>query len=399
MALLNKNKPELVIGIDATNLRRGGGITHLIELISAAEPTKSAIGRVVIFGSSNLLSRLPEKSWLEKISPPELERGLLVRTLWQRFKLANAARMYRCDVLFAPGGNYSANFYPVVTMSRNMLPFEWQELRRYGFSFITVKLLLLRWAQSRTFQRVDGIIFLTEYAKKGVLKVVGELSADTITIPHGLNSRFLSEPRRQYSISSYSSKKPFRLLYVSIIDQYKHQWNVVEAVATLRQEGIPIVLDLVGPSFPPALTRLNASMERFDSGRRWVHYHGSIPFEKLHEYYLNADVGVFASSCENMPNILIETMASGLPIACSNAGPMPEVLGDAGAYFDPESPQDVARALRNLITSSKLRAKLATSSYQRALQFSWKRCAAQTFEFLVAIAKSSKHLKLNNFEK
>jgi len=45
-------------------------------------------------------------------------------------------------------------------------------------------------------------------------------------------------------------------------------------------------------------------------------------------------------------NILVEAMASGLPIACSNRGPMPEVLGDAGVYFDPEDPHDIARALR-----------------------------------------------------
>ena len=57
-----------------------------------------------------------------------------------------------------------------------------------------------------------------------------------------------------------------------------------------------------------------------------------------------------------MPNILLEGMESGLPIACSNRNPMPEALGDAGVYFDPEIVDDIARALRELIDSHTLRA-------------------------------------------
>jgi glycosyltransferase involved in cell wall biosynthesis len=181
---------------------------------------------------------------------------------------------------------------------------------------------------------------------------------------------------------------------VSIIDQYKHQWHVVEAVAALRSEGIPVLLDLVGPAYAPALARLKASIRRFDDEGSWIRYHGAIPFEALHQHYADADIGLFASSCENMPNILLETMASGLPIASSNRGPMPEVLGDFGVYFDPEKPMDIARALRELILDSKSRTELANASYQRATQFSWKLCADQTFEFLASVAKRSHNQNL-----
>jgi glycosyltransferase involved in cell wall biosynthesis len=89
-----------------------------------------------------------------------------------------------------------------------------------------------------------------------------------------------------------------------------------------------------------------------------------------------------------MPNILLEGMASGLPIACSNCGPMPEVLGDAGVYFDPENPKDIARALRELIESPVLRTKSAESSFERVRRYSWRRCADETFRFLAEIATS-----------
>jgi glycosyltransferase involved in cell wall biosynthesis len=378
---------ELRIGIDATNLRKGGGITHLLELLSSAKPKKYGISKVVVFGGKQLLSRLDNQDWLEKINPPELDGSFFSRSFWQRFKLATAAIESNCDALFVPGGSYSANFHPVVTMSRNMLPFEWTELLRYGWSKLTLKLLLLRWLQSKTFHKVDGVIFLTAYAKLGVLKVTGPLSAVITIIPHGLNSRFLIAPRVQQPVSAYSCENPFRVLYVSIVDQYKHQWHVVEAVAALRQEGIPVTIDLIGPDYPPALGRLKKIIARMDTDG-WVRYHGAVPFSTLHKYYSEADLGIFASSCENMPNILIETMASGLPIACSNRGPMPEVLGDCGIYFDPEQPDDIARALRELIFDPKLRTELAHASYKRAQQFSWQRCAEETFQFLSSIARN-----------
>lgn len=381
---------DCTIGIDATNLRRGGGLTHLIELLRAADPLAHDVRRVVVWGGRKTLAELEDRPWLHKICPPELDGGLLRRTLWQRFSLSKAARAAGCSLLFIPGGSYAGDFRPVVTMSRNMLPFEMKELLRYGWSLTTIKLLLLRLTQSRSFRCVDGVIFLTEYARQGVLRVTGPLSAATPIIPHGLNTRFQKPPKTQFPVSQYNHAKPYRVLYVSIIDQYKHQWQVVEAVATLRQEGIPVSLDLVGPAYPAALARLQETLDRLDPGRNWVRYHGTIAFSELHQHYAEADVGLFASSCENMPNILLETMASGLPVACSNRGPMPEVLGKAGIYFDPEQPDDIARALRELIDSPQLRTELAQASHQRAQQFSWQRCAEDTLGFLVGVTQRQK---------
>ena len=79
-------------------------------------------------------------------------------------------------------------------------------------------------------------------------------------------------------------------------------------------------------------------------------------------------------------------MAAGLPMACSHIGPMPEILGDAGIYFDPEDANSIARALRELIESPNLWAQLAQAAFDRAQAFSWKRCADETFGFLARIA-------------
>ena len=162
---------------------------------------------------------------------------------------------------------------------------------------------------------------------------------------------------------------------------------MVEAVHALRSEGLPVVLDLIGPAYPPALARLQSVLGRLDPAGTWACYHGAVPYEDLHQMYGQADLGIFASSCENMPNILLETMAAGLPIACSNRGPMPEVLGDAGLYFDPENPADLAQAIRIFLHDPELRYTKAQAAFSRAQSYSWGCCAAQTFDFLVGVAR------------
>lgn len=376
------------IGIDASNLLQGGGLTHLVELLRAASPGAHGVERVVVWSGRKTLDALDDRPWLQKINSPELEGGLVQRLFWQRFRLSRAARDAGCDVLFVPGGNLVGDFRPFVAMSRNMLPFDWRELRRYGWSETKFRLILLRFLQLRTFRSANGVIFLTRFAQEGVLRVSGFLDAHIAAIPHGLNRRFIMEPRAQKSIRSCSATAPFRLLYVSNVSLYKHQWHLVEAVASLRaQNGWPLRLELVGSATPAALKRLNASIAEHDPGGIWVRYRGAVPYSELHCVYAEADLGVFASSCENMPNILLEKMAAGLPLACSERGPMPEILGNIGVYFDPEEPEAIARALALLIAAPDLRARLAAASFRAAKAFTWERCAAQTFGFLSKVLR------------
>jgi len=376
----------LILGIDASNIRAGGGVTHLVELLRAAAPPLHGFLQVFVWSGKATLDRIEDRPWLVKNHQPQLDRSLLYRVHWQRFKLSDLARAVNCAVLFVPGGSYAGNFNPIITMSRNLLPFECGALRRYGLSLMMLKLMALRLIQSQSFRRADGLIFLTQYAQATVMRVIGTAKGKTTTIPHGIDVRFNIPPKDQWPVNKYSAARPFRILYVSIIDVYKHQWQVAEAVAQLRNEGFPVALELVGPAYPPALARLKKTLERIDPKEDFIHYAGAVPYAELPVRYAWADLFLFASSCENMPNILLEGMASGLPIASSNRGPMPEILGDTGIYFDPERPEDIARAIRELVESPSLRAQKAAVAFERAKTYSWSRCADETFGFLAAVA-------------
>jgi len=375
----------MVLGIDATNIRAGGGMTHLAELLRNANPPQHGFSRVIVWGSQATIAQLDAASWLDARTVAELDRGLLRRSLWQRFSLHRLAEK-ECSLLFIPGGTFSGPFRPVVTMAQNLLPFEWKELRRYGLTPMAAKLAILRHMQSRSFRRSQGVIHLTEFARSVVNRVAGAPHGQSVVIPHGIGPRFFMAPRPARSLAECSTANPLRALYVSIIDEYKHQDHVAEAVVSLRAQGVPISLDLVGPSYGPALARLRALLTRIDPRSEFVRYRGPILHAELQNVYRAADLCIFASTCETISIILLEGMAAGLPIACSGHGALREILGDAGIFFDAEAPASIAGAVETLARSSSLRAQLAARAFERAGTFTWDRCARDTFAFLESVA-------------
>lgn len=377
------------LGIDASNIRASGGVVHLTEMLRVAEPLKHGFDRVIVWGGKATLNRLEEMPWLHKIHEPLLDLALPSRLYWQRFVLGRLAAREKCDLLFMPGGLYLGSFRPLVAMSQNLLPFWWEEIRRYGVSRDALRLILLRWGQSRTFKSANGVIFLTNYARDVILNKIKKCGGIYTIIPHGVDRQFFSAPRPQKNLKNYSPQQPFRLLYVSTIDMYKHQWHVAEAAAELRNAGYPVRLDFIGPAYPAAMRQLRRMLASLDPGETFIHYLGEVPYSELFNRYRQADLFIFASTCENLPNILLEAMASGLPIACSGREPMPEILCDAGVYFDPEKPSDIADTLKGLIDSPITRAQKAEAAYQRAKTYTWERCAEETFRFISGIKVGS----------
>lgn len=350
------------------------------------------IERVAVWGCAHTLATLPDQPWLEKRSSKALEAGLSRRVLWVKRKLSSELIKANCNILFSPGGMLPSRCpIPAVTMSQNMLPFEPEEARLFGAVHpMRLKMRLLRMSQRRSFLAADGLIFLSNYARNHLCSSLGLDLQRTALIPHGIEDRFFCEPRPARGMSDCSSSKPFHLLYVSILMPYKHQIEVGRAVARLRDSGIPISIDFAGDLWGGYSRAVEKEFHRIDPQRAFLKLLGPVPYGQLHDLYSRADAFLFASSCENLPNILIEAMASGLPILSSNRGPMPEVLGDAGWYFDPYSETSIADTIVTATNDPESRRQRAMQSFEEAKQYSWSRCAADTFSFIARVAREKR---------
>lgn len=371
------------LGIDATNIRQGGGVTHLVQLLSVASPKEQGISKITVWCGPKIAALFPVQPWLNVRSSAWMEGGSLKRFFSQHLFLSLEMRRAGCEVAFFPGGTLPLiSLLPAITISQNMLPFELDKAALFGrFSLMYLKFCALRLLQSISFKRAIGVIFLSKYAQDKINQYV-DIGGLRTLISHGIESRFIGQPRIQKPIEAYSMAEPFRFLYVSILMPYKHQIEVIRAIKEFRDNGRPVALDLIGPSWDWYGKSVECEIKNIDPEGVFIRYLGEISFDILHGAYQKSDAFIFASSCENLPNILIEAMASGIPIACSSEGPMPEVLGAEGFYFDPRVVSAIKDTLCQLTSSPEMRTISSRNGYQRAKSYSWESCSRKTFEFI-----------------
>lgn len=370
--------------------RSGGAKAHLIGFLEEANPKSFGIDEVHVWGYKELLDKLPSRVWLFKHSDIALEKSLIVQILWQRQKLRSEIKKHGCHVLLSTDAGTVYVHHPSVVMSRDMLSFERVEIARYKQIFPWLRLFLLRFIQSWSLKKADGALFLTQYAADVIQSWTGLISNYRI-IPHGVGKNFKENQRA--NPWPRKGERPIRCLYISNTALYKHQWHVVKAFHLLRKEGYDVQIEFVGGGYGESKKRLDETIALLDPNGAYTKRVDFLKHHELPEKLSSADLFVFASSCENMPNTLVEAMACGLPIACSELGPMPEVLRDGGVYFYPEDPESIKQAIKQLIEKPEQRELFAAKARKFSEEYSWRRCSDETFQYLVDIYENSKKKK------
>ena len=98
---------------------------------------------------------------------------------------------------------------------------------------------------------------------------------------------------------------------------------------------------------------------------------GELKRKKVLKILTQSDIFVFASSSETFGITLLEGMAIGMPIVCSNRSSLPEILDNGGIYFDPKNDLQLFKKIDLLIRNKKLRIIKSAQSKKIALKFSW----------------------------
>ena len=378
----------MVLGIDAFNLKDGGGITHIVEFLRVAKPRDFGIDRVVLIADKNLLAIVEPRIWLDKVMLEDIESGLIKRVIWHIRQSKKVFLKHGCDTVFCPGGIALNGFQPRITMSRNMLPFDRDEANRYGLSLMRVKLYLLREFQALSFRSANGLIFLTEYAREQVNTSVNLSTVNTTVIPHGVNLGF-STGQTLFANEDHCDRKelrqPIKLLYVSAMRPYKHHLNLCKAFVSLVLKGYDLHLDIVGEIDEGILRNIECLLVEKNLNKSSVTFHDKVPRESLPSFYRETDISLFLSSCENMPNILLEAMLAGKPILCSSMGPMPEILGPNGFYCDPRKENSIEKGILELFGNFDIARNNAIRAREMAHLFTWEKCANNTLEFISRI--------------
>ena len=171
-------------------------------------------------------------------------------------------------------------------------------------------------------------------------------------------------------------------LHVGTLQPRKNLQRLMEAVSLLPA---PVCLVLAGrPGWlsAPIVARARELADRV----RLLEY---VPDEDLAGLYSGAQALVFPSLFEGFGFPVLEAMACGTPVICSNTSSLPEVAGEAALLADPLDARALLAAMRRVQAEPALRAALAEQGLARVRQFSWRRAAQETLTVLEEAAASA----------
>jgi glycosyltransferase involved in cell wall biosynthesis len=372
--------------VNALSARLGGGQTYLLNLLGHA-PQEDGWRIFVLVQPSFPPAELPRNVELLKQASVE---NPLARAVWEEFQLAPLVRRLDADLFFSPGGLLPRALPPDVPAAvtfQNMLPFDHVQRRKYPYGYRRARDWLLERGLSWAMRRADLVIFISEFARDFIGRRLGSLQGQHVVIPHGVDASFRFRPGGAPARPAWLPEGDY-VLYVSYVDHYKAQLEVVRGFDLYRRQGGSAKLILAGPEYRPYGERVRREIVARGLQQQVI-VAGNVPHAELPAIYQHARINLFASFTENCPNILLEMMASGRPALVSNRPPMTEFAGEAAAYFDPADPADLARQLAALMADEQRQRQLAGAALERIESHTWGKAASLTWRALGATRRKT----------
>lgn len=227
---------------------------------------------------------------------------------------------------------------------------------------------LVNWYVAR---KTKWLITPSEFVKRDIAQFAG-ISEDKITVTYEAATALPRPPKAL----PYLQNKKF-ILYVGRPQPHKNLWRLIEAFRLLQTDFPTLHLVLAGKreqAYDMIADRIRqAGIER-------IIFTDFIPDESLLWLFENCQAYVFPSLSEGFGLPALEAQAQGAPLVSTNATCSPEVYGDGAHYFDPLDINDMARAIREVLTNPALRVDLIAKGKKQAAKYSWERMARQTLD-------------------
>jgi glycosyltransferase involved in cell wall biosynthesis len=270
----------------------------------------------------------------------------------------------------------------VVPLVYDLIPFRFPQW--YGRDAIRLERRL------RTAARQARIWMTISEATRSDLQEFLGIPADSIRVVYpGVDPIFRpSAPssRRQELFNRYGIDSPY-ILYVGGYGAHKNVEILLRAFSLVREKSCRRCrLVLVGPR-RWAKEGLAGTSDLHQDGA--VSFLGYVPRDDLALLYGAAEVFLSVSLYEGFGLPALEAMACGTPVVASNAGPLPEVVGDGGILVDPTDEPAIGEALARVLTDDGLRQELRARGLRQAARFSWTEAARQTLKVFEAVRRAA----------
>jgi len=232
-------------------------------------------------------------------------------------------------------------------------------------------------------KRAKMIIAVSQFTKEDIITQF-KVSSQKIKVTHEGVAR-LQPMGKEKNISNdkkvllgYNINKPF-LLYVGNAYPHKNLEGLIKGFSSLREKDRDLLLVLVGKQ-DYFYSRVEEFTKKYWPKESPVIFPGFVPDEELAILFKNAIAYIFPSFYEGFGLPPLEAMANGCPVVSSNKSSLPEILGEAAIYFNPEDEKDMMGQIKKVIENKNLRQELIKRGNEQVKKYSWEKCAKETLE-------------------
>jgi len=224
-------------------------------------------------------------------------------------------------------------------------------------------------------QKATSIITISQFTQTELLRLTGPQDKTPIIPIHlGVDGSWFNIP---HLISPHP--RPY-LLFVGNIKPHKNLGALIKAFSSISNQ---FTHDLVLVGQKEGFITADTELELMASELRdRVQFTGRVDQAILQQYFAHATCLIFPSLYEGFGLPPLEAMAAGCPVISSNAGPMPEVCGDAVLYFDPRNIEQLVEKLKMVLSDDALRNTLISHGTMHVQSFTWERCIDQTSQLI-----------------
>ena len=257
----------------------------------------------------------------------------------------------------------------------------------YPQYFTSFRAMQLRLTVRRTVKAASCVLTVSEFSKREILDAYKLPEDKVVVLPNGVSSAFhpVARETAKRSMRTALPAAPF-ILTVGDLQPRKNHLGLIAAFEDLlgAHPQLPHHLIIVGKEtwYAPDV---RAAAKKSQVADR-IHFTGFVDDEELRRLYGACDLFVYPSFYEGFGLPILEAMACGRAVACSNTSAMPEVADSAALLFDPCSRRDLVFAMRDLLLNPELRQRMERLGVQRAGMFSWASSAAKTLDLYYAVA-------------
>lgn len=310
-------------------------------------------------------------------------RALPFPRLWTHLRLSWEMATRPPDVLFVP-----AHVLPIVHPRRSVVTVHDLGYLYYPQAHTRGARWYLDWSTRYSARTATHLIADSQATRRDLLTHCGVAQDKVSVVYPGCNPEFapvrdaaqLSTVRERYQLpESY-------VIYIGTLQPRKNLRTLILALAALGGEHASTHLVIAGKQgwlYEPLFAQVRglALAER-------VHFIGYAPQEDLPALLSAAQAFVLPSLYEGFGLPLLEAMACGTPVICSNVSSLPEVAGDAAILVDPRDTAQWVQALQRVLEDAGLRSALIERGLQQVQRFSWARCARETLAILEAASRA-----------